>query len=120
MIRKGTAQDVKVIAELLDTFNREFDTPTPGTDVLRERVGELVDDEHAVFLLSGEPAIALALITLRPSVWYSGAVATLDELYVAPEYRSQGIGSALLGSAEEMLRAMNVGALADVLLLQRV
>lgn len=40
-----------------------------------------------------------ALVTLRPSVWYPGAVATLDEMYVVPELRGQGIGSEVLGRA---------------------
>ncbi len=92
------------MAELLDAFNREYDTPTPGTTVLAERLRRLLARGDVVAVLAGEPAVAVALATLRPNVWYDGAVALLDELYVAPELRGRGIGSALLAVVEATVR----------------
>lgn len=92
------------MAILLDEFNREFDTPTPGPDVLAERLRELLPGGDVVALLAGAPAIGFALVTMRPNVWFEGPVGLLDELYVAPALRSRGIGSTLLHAAEALVR----------------
>lgn len=95
----GPAQ-AGTVADLLDRFNHEFATATPGAAVLTTRLERLLAGDSVLALLSGSPASAVALLTLRPNVWYDGPVALLDELYVAPERRGQGIGSALLAMAE--------------------
>jgi GNAT superfamily N-acetyltransferase len=98
--RVATVAESATVAGLLDAFNREFDTPTPGAAVLTTRLGRLLAGGDVVALLAGEPAVAVALLTLRPNVWYDGPVALLDELYVSPERRRRGLGSALLQMAE--------------------
>jgi ribosomal protein S18 acetylase RimI-like enzyme len=102
--RVATVAEVASVAGLLDAFNREYDTPTPGKAVLETRLGRLLAGGDVVALLTGDPAIAVALLTLRPNVWYDGPVALLDELYVAPELRGRGLGSALLAAAEAVTR----------------
>jgi GNAT superfamily N-acetyltransferase len=102
--RVAEVAEARAVAELLDAFNREFATPTPGPDVLTSRLQTLLAGEAVVAFVSGDPAVAVALVTLRPNVWYDGSVALLDELYVAPALRGQGIGSALLALAEATAR----------------
>jgi len=102
--RVATLAEAVSVAGLLDAFNREFDTPTPGKVVLAKRLGRLLASGEVVALLTGDPAVAVALLTLRPNVWYDGPVALLDELYVAPELRGRGLGSALLAAAEAVTR----------------
>lgn len=102
--RVAAAADAATVAALLDAFNEEYETPTPGTAVLATRLRRLLPGGDVIALLLGEPAVAVALLTLRPNVWYDGPVALLDELYVVPELRGRGLGSALLAAAETVTR----------------
>jgi len=102
--RVATGAEAATVARLLDAFNREYDTPTPGATVLEARLERLLVGGDVVALLTGTPAVAVALLTLRPNVWYDGPVAVLDELYVVPGRRGQGLGSALLAAAEASTR----------------
>jgi GNAT superfamily N-acetyltransferase len=102
--RIATVAEAQEVAGLLDQFNREFDTPSPGPTVLTARLQRLLSGPDVVALLAGDPAVAVALLTLRPNVWCQGRVAVLDELYVAPAQRGRGIGAALLHAAEAVVR----------------
>ncbi len=103
-VRRAGVADAAVVATLLDDFNREFDTPTPGVGVLTPRLEQLLAGGAVVAILTGAPAVGIALLTLRPNVWFDGPVALLDELYVAPALRGQGRGTALLHEAEQVTR----------------
>ncbi len=94
--RLAIVDDAADVAGLLDDFNSEFDTPTPGRAVLAKRLRALLAREATLAILDGRPAVAVALVTFRTNVWYSGHVALLDEMYVAPGRRGLGIGSAIM------------------------
>jgi GNAT superfamily N-acetyltransferase len=98
-VRVCGMDDAAVAAELLHDFNTEFATPTPPVTELADRVGSLVGRRDIEILLAGEPAVAIAVTTFRSSVWDPGPVALLEELYVRPALRSQGIGGVLLAAA---------------------
>lgn len=100
--------DAPEVARLLHDFNVEFDTPTPGVDVLASRLRRLLSVGHTIAILAGDPPVAVALVTLRTNVWYEGPVALLDELYVVPERRDQGIGSAVVGFLRRIAEARDV------------
>ena len=108
-IHLATAADAGAVARLLHDFNTEFDTPSPGADVLAARLRSLLASPTTFAVLGGRPPLAVALVTLRPNVWYPGPVALLDEMYVAPGRRGQGIGSALVTTLLSTAASRGVG-----------
>ena len=104
----ATSADAGEVARLLHDFNTEFATPSPGVDVLRARLTDLLARGDVFAVLAGVPAVAVALVTLRPNVWYDGPVALLDELYVVPARRGQGLGSEVMDHVQSEVVARGV------------
>lgn len=104
----ATVSDAAQVARLLHDFNVEFDTPTPGVDVLARRLRGLLAEDRMFALLIGSPPVGVALVSLRPSVWYRGQVALLEELYVEASMRGQGAGSRLIEMLLTEARARSV------------
>ena len=105
MIRVAGVGDAGVVAKLLCDFNTEFDTPVP--DNLEQRFARLLARDDVIVLLAGE--VGFAYLTLRPSPYYDGPVAMLEELYVAPGHRNGGIGTALIRAALTEVLARGAG-----------
>jgi len=108
--RIGTDSDAAVLASLLTDFNREFDAPVPDPRTLATRFARILGDNDVLTVIAeiSEP-VGFALITLRPTPYYDGPLAQLDELYVVPDLRGSGIGSQILAKAIASLRSRGVG-----------
>jgi GNAT superfamily N-acetyltransferase len=104
-VRQAGSDDADVVARLLDAFNTEFGTSSPGAGVLAGRLRQLLGGTELLALLIGVPAVGVAVISLRRNVWFGGPVALLDELYVQPDRRNGGLGTILLEAAEDLARA---------------
>lgn len=103
-IRLASATDAAVFGRLLYTFNSEFEQPTPAAEVIAERAAPLIESGEVVVLFGGAGPEGFAELRFRPSL-HSGALdAYLEELYVAPDRRGQGLGRALLEAAIEHSR----------------
>jgi GNAT superfamily N-acetyltransferase len=105
MVRPANSRDAPLIARMLHDFNTEFSEPTPGTDVLSRRVLAFIESGAMTYLLGGAGPDGFAQVSFRPSVWADEPVGYLEELYVVPDRRGEGIGrasmNAVLGLARE-------------------
>lgn len=109
-VRRATTTDAAVVGRLLYDFNTEFETETPSADEFAERFARLLALDDVLVLLSGDAdPTGFAYLTLRPAPYYDGPLAQLEELYVVPALRDQGIGSALLGAALAFCRERSAG-----------
>src|SRR5262249_24145823 len=104
--RRADASNAAAAAQLLHDFNTEYEDFTPGVSALTERLGELLADGAITVLLAGTPPAGFALFRLRPPLSAKTSDAYLEELYVVPERRGEGIGGALLDAALETAHEM--------------
>jgi ribosomal protein S18 acetylase RimI-like enzyme len=103
-IRRASVEDAGEIARLLHDFNTEFSAPTPGVAALAENARRLLTKQEMAVLLGGAEPDGIALIRFRLSVWTAVPEAHLQELYVAPARRGEGLGRTLLEAAIELAR----------------
>ncbi|WP_406248040.1 GNAT family N-acetyltransferase [Microbacterium sp. M] len=105
-------QDAETLTQLQIDFGDEFDEPEPPFEVLLPRFRRFLADPAGFALLARQDgtAVGYAVVALRPAIYNEGGhVATLDELYVRPALRSQGIGAVLLAGAVEESRRRDAG-----------
>jgi len=109
MTRRAQTSDAAVLARLLHDFNTEYDDFTPGPEALERRLRVLLARGDITVMLAGEPPEALALLRFRPSLWGESADCYLEELYVVPDRRGQGIGTALMEATLSVAREEGAG-----------
>lgn len=95
-VRPASEQDAGELALMLHAFNTEFGDPVPEVEVLTERIAEHIREGHSLFWLVGGGPDGFASLRLRPSLATGRLEAYLEELYVKPELRGQGLGRTLL------------------------
>ena len=94
-IRQARAEDAARLAQMLHDFNLEFGDPSPGPDVIEQRVRAFIEDGRKTYLLDADRH-GFAQVSFNPSVWTDESVGLLEELYVVPDRRGGGIGRALM------------------------
>lgn len=102
-IRRAHPSNAATVAHLLRDFNTEFETSVPDAETLTQRWETLLGRDDIVVLLADDDT-GFAFLTLRPTPYWDGPLAQLEELYIVPELRGRGIGSALIAGAVEESR----------------
>ena len=124
-VRRATPGDAPQVARLLDDFQAEYDEPSPGAESLEERYEELIRNKEMIVLLIGDGPDGFAQLRFRPWVYSAGLHSYLEELYVVPDLRGNGLGSALLKAAMETARGegaeqMELGTSEDDVVARRI
>jgi GNAT superfamily N-acetyltransferase len=113
-VRQATVADLDLLVPLFDQY-RQFYRRTPDPEGGRRFLRERFAHHQSVIFLAFDRETAFGFTQLYPS-FSSGAMARifiLNDLFVAPEARGQGVGAALLDAAAAYGRS--VGAIHLVL-----
>ncbi|GAA5017371.1 GNAT family N-acetyltransferase [Terrabacter aeriphilus] len=112
-VRVAAVHDAPDVGHLLRDFNEEFDAPGPTAAELTTRFASLLALPDVLVVLAeaaGHPdGVGFALLTLRPTPYYDGPLAQLEELYVRPALRDQGIGTLVLREALRLVAERGAG-----------
>jgi aminoglycoside 6'-N-acetyltransferase I len=100
----GANDDTAPAEELLIRFFREEAFTTPESTI-RQRCKQFVElDTCGLFMASAaDDAAGLATVSLQFGIEF-GWLGEMDDLYVMPQFRRQGIARALVGAVAQFVR----------------
>jgi GNAT superfamily N-acetyltransferase len=105
-VRRAAAQDLAAVAPLFDAYRQFYGRPA-DLEGARRFLGERLDRGDSVVLLAFDGAEAVGFTQLYPS--FSSAsmakIFVLNDLFVKPQGRRRGVGSALLQAAADFGRS---------------
>jgi ribosomal protein S18 acetylase RimI-like enzyme len=103
-IRLGGPADAAVLGRMLHRFDSEYEQETPDAETLATHYATLLERGEVVALLAGEGPDGFVQFRLKTSHYTGEPDAYIEELYVVPDRRGQGLGRALLEAAMEVAR----------------
>jgi ribosomal protein S18 acetylase RimI-like enzyme len=106
-IRQATPADVDLVAPLFDAY-RQFYACSPDLELARRFVGERLERGESVIFIAVVDGKGVGFVQLYPTFTSIGARRAwiLNDLFVAPEARRQGVGRRLMDAARRMAEEM--------------
>ncbi len=110
LIREATIQDAAVIAHLISEMASSIDGSSP---IAEQYAREYLSSPSSHVLLAEIQGQAMGLLSysIRPDLYHAAPTALIEELVVLEEFRSQGVGGALL---DEVLSRLEKSGCAEV------
>ena len=109
-VRRALSTDQESVLELMRGYCQEVQTPLSDEHLL-EALVPLISNEQLGDLLVAEQGEELAgylVITWGWGIESGGAEALIDEMYVSPAYRNQGVGTLLMTEAQSRASSKDV------------
>lgn len=108
-VRPAAPNELAEPLALLKEFSSEGDPIPPPFAERLARAVEAGDLELLVARVGPEgPAVGVAVLAFRPNISAGAFFASVEDLYVRPNARGQGVGRALLGAVEERCGARGI------------
>ncbi len=112
-MRRAHREDIPLLIELMASFYAEsgYDLDQP---LAEKAFAALLSKEHLgrVWLIDEEGQTAgYVVVTFKFSMEYGGLMACLDDLYVIPERRNRGLGTAALDNVRAFCEALEIRAI---------
>jgi GNAT superfamily N-acetyltransferase len=102
--RIADTSDTDVVSELLADLFAEVGHSLTAAEIadIFEQIDE--DDLHSTLLALNEEDETVGVLTLVESLslYAGGRIGVVNELYVVPDYRSEGVGKQLLDAAKDL------------------
>jgi GNAT superfamily N-acetyltransferase len=106
-IEVAPAPDLAEPLSLLEEFLRDGE-PVPETFAERLRQSVQSGDMDVLAARSEGQMLGVAVLAYRPNIPAGALFASIEDLYVQPEARRQGVGTALLVAANERCAARRI------------
>lgn len=92
------------VAELLAALFEEVGHTPTATEIADIFAETEADDHHSTLLALDEDGDVVGVLTLAEtlSLYAGGYIGVINELYVVPNYRSEGVGKILLDAAKSL------------------
>jgi len=104
-VRKAGPEDAAPAARLMHRFDTEYYEDIDEPEVLERRYREQLESGDVTVILVRDVEAGFAQLRYRSQIYSDAPAAYLEELYVVPDRRGEGLGRALLEAAIEEARA---------------